>query len=93
MKEESIGPPSKYLGGKLREVELDNGTKCWTFSSSQYVQDAVKNVEECLAKKGEKLAARALTPLSDGYRPEIDVTSELADAEVSYYDCCGGLSN
>ena len=28
LKEESIGPPSKYLGGKFLEVELENGQKC-----------------------------------------------------------------
>ena len=27
LKEESIGPPSKYLGGKLREVTLKSGVK------------------------------------------------------------------
>ena len=33
LKEESIGPPSKYLGGKLREVMLLNGVKAWAFGS------------------------------------------------------------
>ena len=28
LKELSIGQPTKYLGGKLREVELKNGQKC-----------------------------------------------------------------
>ena len=37
IKEESIGPPSKYLEVKLREVELDNGQKFWSFGSKQYV--------------------------------------------------------
>ena len=37
LKESSIGPPTKYLGGKLREVELKNGQKCWSFGSKQYV--------------------------------------------------------
>ncbi len=27
LKEESIGPPSKYLGETLREVTLNNGVK------------------------------------------------------------------
>ena len=27
LKEESIGPPDIYLGGKMREVTLENGTK------------------------------------------------------------------
>ena len=52
LKEESIGPPSKYLGGKLREVTLDSGVKCWAFGSCQYVQAAVNNVVEHLRKKG-----------------------------------------
>ena len=33
LKEESIGPPSKYLGGKLRQVTLKSGVKCWAFDS------------------------------------------------------------
>ena len=44
LKEESIGPPKIYLGGGVRKVELDNGVKAWAFSSSQYVQSAVKKV-------------------------------------------------
>ena len=37
LKEESIGPPSTYLGGRVRKVELKTGVQCWAFSSSQYV--------------------------------------------------------
>lgn len=38
LKEESIGPPQLYLGGRMRKVELTYGVKAWSFSSSQYVQ-------------------------------------------------------
>ncbi len=31
LKDESVGPPSMYLGGKLRQVELLNGVKAWAF--------------------------------------------------------------
>jgi len=55
LKEELIGKPSQYLGGKLQEVELENGTTCWAFESSQYVKNAVENVEAYLKKKGESL--------------------------------------
>ena len=48
LKEESIGPPDHYLGGKVRKVQLENGVDAWVFSSSQYVQTAVKNVEAYL---------------------------------------------
>jgi hypothetical protein len=37
----------------VRKVQLDNGVKCWAFSSSQYVQAAVKNVEEYLSKRDD----------------------------------------
>jgi hypothetical protein len=33
LKEESTGPPKLYLGGRTREVVLENGVKCWTFNS------------------------------------------------------------
>jgi hypothetical protein len=52
LREESIDPPSKYLGGKLREVTLTNGMKAWAFGSSQYIHKAVNNVVNHLKKKG-----------------------------------------
>ena len=36
-KEKSIGLLNVYLGGNMRRVKLDNGSKAWAFSSSQYV--------------------------------------------------------
>ena len=48
VKEKYIGPPTQYLGNKVSNVTLENGTKCWSFSSSQYVQNAVSNVEAYL---------------------------------------------
>ncbi len=85
LKEELIGPPSKYLGGKLREVMLLNGVKAWAFGSSQYVQSTVRNVYEHLAKQGLKLLYKAPNPLSIGYCPEIDVTPELEEEDALYY--------
>ena len=85
LKPDSIGPPSLYLGGNLRKIELSNGVEAWAFSSTQYVQTAVKNVEEYLVKKGQSLKAKALDPLPKGYRPEIDVSEELRPEEASYY--------
>ena len=51
LKEESIGHPSLYLGGHVHQVKLDNGVNAWSFSSSQYIRTAVKNVEEWLSKR------------------------------------------
>ena len=41
LKEESIGPPSQYLGGKLRQVTTENSQEFWEFGSTQYVRSAV----------------------------------------------------
>ncbi len=91
LREESIGPPSQYLGGKLFQVTLDNGTRAWAFGSCQYVQTAVRNVEDHLSKSGEKLPYKAPTPLLSGYRPEIDVSPELDETEASYFHSLIGV--
>lgn len=91
LKEASIGMPDIYLGGKVSKVELSNGVKAYTFSPSQYVKSAVSNVESHLKKLGQSLPARATTPLKSGYRPEIDVSDELSDADAAYYQSLIGI--
>jgi len=91
LKKESIGPPSLYLGGHLRQVKIDDGTLAWAFSSTQYVKAAVSNVESYLRKKGERLKPKASSPLPRDYRPEIDVSDELGHEEASYYQSLIGI--
>jgi Reverse transcriptase (RNA-dependent DNA polymerase) len=94
LKEESIGPPKQYLGGHVRKVTLENGVEAYGFSSSQYVQAAVKNVQEMLMKeenKRWKLPAKANTPTSTVYRPELDVTPELKPNDAAYYQSLIGI--
>jgi hypothetical protein len=92
LKEESIGPPKLYLGGHVQMVELENGaTKGWAFSSLQYVQTAVKNVEEYLTSKGIKLPATAETPLRTNYRPAIDVLPKPCLVNAVYYQSLIGI--
>jgi hypothetical protein len=91
LKEESIGPPKLYLGGSMREVELENGVKAWAFGSSQYVQEAVKNVERYLDLQGGKLPTKAETPMQTSYRPELDVTPELDTIKAAYFQSVIGI--
>jgi len=91
VKEGSVGPPSIYLGNKVSKVTLDNGQEAWSFSSSQYVQAAVSNVEEYLKKRGQSLPAKAPAPFATGYRPEIDVTDELNMTDAAYYQSLIGI--
>ena len=86
LKPDSIGPPKIYLGGHCRKVELENGTKAWAFSSSQYVQAAVKNVQAYLDKQDRwKMPSKAETPMVTSYRPELDVSPVLGPVDASYY--------
>jgi len=45
LKPGSIEPPKIYLGNKVSTVIMDNSVEYWAFSSGQYVQSAVANVD------------------------------------------------
>ena len=63
LKEESIGHPTLYLGGK---VTMENGVEAWAISASQYIQPAAKNVKEHLVKRDDgrwSLPTKAETPI------------------------------
>lgn len=49
--EDSIGPPTLYLGVHLRKVQLYNGFNAWAFSYSQYLRAAFNNFGYCLSKE------------------------------------------
>ena len=91
LKEKSIGPPTQYLGNKVSQVTMENGVSCWSLSSSQYIQNAIKNVDIYLQKAGEKPLAKCKSPWPSNYRPEIDVTPELTPAQASYYQSLIGV--
>ena len=75
---------------------LDNGVKAWSFSQSQYVQAAVKNVKEYLERQDNKrwkLTANANTPMlmQATYCPDLDVSLELDAKYTSYYQLLIGV--
>jgi hypothetical protein len=91
LKPESIGPPNLYLGGHMRQVDIDGGTTAWAWGSAQYVKAAVANVETYLKKRGKCLKARVSNSLPRDYRPEVDVSDELDDDEASYFQSLIGI--
>ena len=58
---------------------------------TQYVQDAVNNVEQYLKVKVKKLLAKAPAPFQKNYCPEIDMTEELGEDDVAYYHSLIGV--
>ena len=85
LKEESICPPTIYLGDRVHKVQLENGVWAWSFSSSQYVQ-SVKSKNSHL-----KILSKAETPLTTSYRPELDVSPELMSRDSAYYQSLFGI--
>ena len=91
VKPKSIGPPDIYLGNKVTQVTLDNDVVAWSLSSSQYVQNAVNNVEAYLKRNNLSLPKRTTAPFSTGYRPETDVSPELDPIMAAYYQSLIGI--
>ena len=94
LKEELIGPPTVYFGGRVHKVQLENGVWAWNFSSSQYIQSAVKNVEDYVGKPKNshlKIQSKAETPLMTSYRPELDVSPELTPQDSAYCQSLIGI--
>ena len=79
------------MGGKVSRMKLPNYVEAWTFSSRQYVQAAVKNVEKYIDKKGMKLKKGVKAPFTSSYRPEVDGSEELDDEGATYYQSLIGI--
>ena len=91
VKPKSIGKPTQYLGNKVSQVTMENGVSAWSFSSSQHVQNAVKNVEAHLANSGESLPKKTTSLWTRDYRPETDVTHELPPKQAAYFQSLIGV--
>jgi hypothetical protein len=93
LKPDSIKPPDHYLGANIAPFSLpDNPTKeRWSMSSTDYVKQAVKNVERDLHEIGRALSNRASSPMSTSYRPELDVSSILDPDRANYFQSLIGV--
>ena len=49
----------------------------WALSSEKYIKAVLDTIEKSLADTGKRLPSKCKTPISSGYRPELDTTLEL----------------
>ena len=94
LKDDKIEAPDVYLGAGLAKMTVGSGEgiECWTMSADKYVDAAVKNVEESLARIGLRLPTNANTPLPSEYRPEMETSAELkSDGVQTYQELIGVL--
>jgi hypothetical protein len=86
LKPELIKTPEVYLGANLGRFTLpDNPSKQqWLMSSTNYVKQAVANIEKDLDEVGKFLSTKISSPMLSNYRPELNV-SPVLDAECANY--------
>ena len=83
-KDDKIDKPDVYLGAQLDKMSVD-GFEGWTMSSEKYVKSAIENIEQTLAETNQRLPTKCRTPLSSGYRPELDTSPELKPEGLQRY--------
>jgi hypothetical protein len=83
--------PTFTLAANFENFELENGNKAWDFGSSQYIQAAVKNVENYLKSQHFVLPTNATAPLWSNYRPKLDIIPELSPNDASHYQSLIGI--
>ena len=84
LKNDKIEPPTNYLGARISTKVID-GTRRWVISSEDYVNAAIKNVEEIIKKKPKYTLKKQATPMSGDYLPELDGTDELNAEDVRLF--------
>jgi hypothetical protein len=57
----------------------------WTMSAQEYIKRAIEEVERELKASNLFLPKKVETPLSSGYRPELDFSLELCPQMINYY--------
>ena len=92
IKSKSLGPPKVYLDGTIFKIHLPNGVHAWAFSSSQYVHEVIRGIEENLEKEGKKLTLKKPgTPMQISYNLELNITPELLPIHAAYYQSLVGI--
>ena len=67
-------------------MRLPNMVDGWNFSCSQYVQEAVSNVDKFLQDiDGPMLSTKINATLSNDYKTEVDSSPESDGADKDYY--------
>jgi len=98
LKPDSIPAPITYLGANVSQCTILDGDasmpmkQVWTMSAQDYIRRAIEEVERELKSNGAFcLPKKAETPFSHGYRPELDMSSELDHVWTNYFQGLIGI--
>jgi hypothetical protein len=83
---EGYAEPTRYLGAEVRRWHFpDTANKShWALSSSKYVKEAVRNIENHLQQFNRALP-KVQQPLPSNYYPELDITPLFNDEETNQF--------
>jgi hypothetical protein len=93
----SVKEPDSYLGAQVSKFYIDGADdpekpRWASMSSEKYIKQAVADVETELEKIDQCLPTRVTTtPVSQGYRPELDQSRELDAKRGQYYQSLIGV--
>mmetsp|Transcript_18951 Transcript_18951/g.26747 ORF Transcript_18951/g.26747 Transcript_18951/m.26747 type:complete len:460 (-) Transcript_18951:1019-2398(-) len=90
LKNDKAEPPSVCLGAKTQLKNI-NGHKCWTISSVDHINAAVKTIKEALKNKPCKLPTKVTNPMTLNCQPELDESPELDAQGVQFYQEMMGM--
>ncbi len=86
IKNGEYGPPTTYLGAGISQVQLDDGSMCWSMESQKYVKAAIDTIKALLLEDGRELnsgqGGRHHGPLPPTYHPELD-EMPMCDKEMA----------
>ena len=94
LKPSSVWSMDRFLGTKLKCMQLHNGIWVWFMSPSKYVWEAVRICKEYMTKhlsKVYKLPKSTDNPFESGYCPEWHVSLVLGPDEASNYQSLIGV--
>jgi Reverse transcriptase (RNA-dependent DNA polymerase) len=90
LKAGSVREPAEYLGSDISKYTLapsngDSTEVCWSMYADTYVKRAVADVSLTLDEVDQRLRTKVSTPVSTGYRSEMDATPELDHRRANYF--------
>ena len=89
LKDRSVKEPDMYLGADVKKWYIagseEPGKVRWTMSSTKYTKRAIADIEVELDAIGKRLPTKVTTPLTSGYRPELDQSREFIVERLNYF--------
>ena len=88
LEEGLVGAQTIYLGAEIKKYQVGNGKEHYSMSSTQYVKNGLKNVEQLLNDNGQQLRVTKMSgkqPLPRSYMPELEQSYELGTELMLQY--------